>query len=569
MKLCQIKIRNFRGIRELDWNVPDKHLLCLIGRGDSSKSTILEAIRRAFYPQWNLLFDDADFYNCDPQNAIEIYILLTDIIDDFKDLASYGAHLCGWNAEALERHDEPGEGLNEALLIKLTVSGELEPKWTVIKQENDDGIPFKQNDRAKVSANYIGVYSDRHLTWSKGSILSQLTESQNLTSSLAEAGRAAKDSLDARRAQNLTNFDAAATKAQATAEELGVAVSESYKAHLDSDAINIKKGGLTLHDGNIPLRQLGLGSKRMLTTGLQKKALEPSHITLLDEVEVGLEPHRIARLLQHLNEDTSGQYFITTHSPVVLRELTINDLFILHNNEGSAEIVNADIDEVIQGKIRSCADAFLAPKIIICEGATEIGFLRGLDIHYWIPKELNSLAYNGVSLFDAHGASKIRNTSESIKKLKYDIAVFADSDEREQFSIADETALRENGITVVTWQGDFSIEERIVNDITWAGATATINLAAEYRDLDKVIDQIQSQYEGDDFDRDIENWNDNERLRQAIGKAAKRSEWFKRIDKAQEWARVLSPHLDNPDIEQSDLITKLSALRQWIDNAGA
>ena len=62
MRIRQISIRNFRGIRELDWAVPDKTLFCLIGRGDSTKSTILEALRRAFYPQWSLTFDDADFY---------------------------------------------------------------------------------------------------------------------------------------------------------------------------------------------------------------------------------------------------------------------------------------------------------------------------------------------------------------------------------------------------------------------------------------------------------------------------------------------------------------------------
>ena len=70
MRIRQICIRNLRGIREFDWVVPDKTLFCLIGRGDSTKSTILEALRRAFYPQWNLTFDDADFYQCAPANPV-------------------------------------------------------------------------------------------------------------------------------------------------------------------------------------------------------------------------------------------------------------------------------------------------------------------------------------------------------------------------------------------------------------------------------------------------------------------------------------------------------------------
>ncbi|MGL1475053.1 AAA family ATPase, partial [Vibrio parahaemolyticus] len=70
-------------------------------------------------------------------------------------------------------------------------------------------------------------------------------------------------------------------------------------------------------------------SKRMLTTGLQQHAQQAPHITLFDEIEIGLEPHRIARLLKHLAADAAGQYFLTTHSPVALRELTVHDLHIV------------------------------------------------------------------------------------------------------------------------------------------------------------------------------------------------------------------------------------------------
>ena len=133
----------------------------------------------------------------------------------------------------------------------------------------------------------------------------------------------------------------------------------------------------------MPLRQLGLGSKRMLTTGLQKKTLHAPHVTLFDEVEIGLEPYRIARLIEHLKTDATGQYFLTTHSPVVLRELTVDDLHIVHCRDGRIQIVAANkpaIAECVQGKIRTGAEAFLAPKIVACEGATEAGFLRGLMI---------------------------------------------------------------------------------------------------------------------------------------------------------------------------------------------
>lgn len=477
--------------------------------------------------------------------------------------------MCGWDQGTLRRQDDPGDGLEDALRIRLDVGDDLEPSWRVIKNDDDEGVPFKANDRAKVAVSLIGAVSDRHLTWSRGSLLNQLTETENITSSLAEAGRAARVALEAHRSDNLTKFDEVARTAEATARTLGVNVASSYKAHLDSEAINVRVAGLALHDGEMPLRQLGLGSKRMLTTGLQKNSLRALHITLFDEVEIGLEPHRIARLVHHLKEDTTGQYFLTTHSPVVLRELTVNDLHIVHSKNGKTEIIAANmaaIPDSIQGKIRVGAEAFLAPKIIVCEGATEAGFLRGLD-DYWISKARNSFAYQGVALFDANGASKIKEIAEGLKELSYDVSVLADSDRPDQFSAADVNTLRARVVTVTLWDGALCIEQRVFNDLPWLGVMAAFKAACIiHGDRNRVLDQVQSQY-GRQLDRNYAAWTDGPQLREALGKAAKASEWFKRQSWAQEWAGAVCTYLDDATIRDTDLVRKINALRDWIDCA--
>ncbi len=567
MRIRHLRIRNFRGIRELDWAVPDQTLFCLVGRGDSTKSTILEALRRVFFPQWNLVFDDADFHLCNPANAISIEVVLGALPDEFKDLASYGHWLCGWDANRHARTDDPGDDREDALRVRLSVGDDLEPAWSVIKNDNDAGVQFKATDRARVAVSLIGALSDRHLTWSRGSILSQLTETENITSSLAGAARAAKAALEARRAQDLTRFDQVAGAAETTARALGVNVAASYKAHLDADAINVRMAGLALHDGDMPLRQLGLGSKRMLTTGLQKQTLRAPHVTLFDEVEIGLEPHRIARLLQHLKADATGQYFLTTHSPVVLRELTVAELHIVHCGGGRIDVVAANkpaIADSIQGKIRSGAEAFLAPMIIVCEGATEVGFLRGLDDHWTGNKD--SFAYRGVALFDADGASKIKEIAENLKALGYDVAVLADSDEPVQFSDAHAQELRNAGITVAKWGGAFSIEERVFSDIPWAGVMRSFEAARViWGDDARLLDQVQTHF-GQGFDRNFTAWADTPQVRTALGRAAKASGWFKRQSWGRAWADAISGHLDDNAIRESDLVRQLTSLRGWIDN---
>lgn len=570
MRIRHVSIRNFRGIRELDWAVPDTRIICLVGRGDSTKSTTLEALRRVFHPQWNLTFDDADFYLCDPETPIIIEVVLGDLIDAFRDLEKYGHVLSGWNALTGAHNDDPGDELEDVLRIRLTVADDLEPSWSVVKSDNDEGVPFKAVDRAKVAVSLVGAISDRHLTWSRGSILSRLTETESITSSLAGAARAAKAALEARRTEDLTGFDAVADTAEATARALGVNVALSYKAHLDTDAINVRKGGLALHDGEMPLRQLGLGSKRMLTTGLQKQASRSRHITLFDEVEVGLEPHRIARLLQHLKDDETGQYFLTSHSPVVLRELTVDDLHIVHCDSGQINIVASNkpaIAEFIQGKIRSSAEAFLAPKIAVCEGATEVGFLRGLD-DYWASDEgKESFAYRGVAMFDAHGASNVRQIAESMSSLGYDVAVLADSDAPAHFSAADAEALRDIGVKVVVWGGALSIEERLFADLPWPAVMASFETARTiWNDDARLLNQVQTQF-GDGFDRNFTAWIDGQELRTALGRAAKIRDWFKRQSWGQEWAAAIAGYLAEEAIRDSDVVRQLTSLRGWIDNA--
>jgi len=565
VKIRQINIRRFRGIKELDWRLPNSNVFCLIGRGDTTKSTVLDAIRYTFHPQWNLSFDDADFYKCQTDEPFNIDITVGSLPDEFLDIAKHGSHLRGWDIANRALHDEPAEGLEEVLTVRLKVGKDLEPNWHVVNDRLGDEVRFGVGDRAKAAVSMIGSYADKHLTWGKGSILTQLTETESINMALAGAGRAAKDALDGKRDDDLKKFDAAARKAESAARELGVPIDHGYKAHLDVDAVNVKLGGLSLHDGDIPLRQLGLGSRRMLTCGLQKQVLAQPHITLFDEVEIGLEPHRIARLLKQVRDDKTGQYFLTTHSPVVLRELTVKDLFVLHVSDGTVTVISANQPEIagsVQGKIRTGAEAFLAPKILVCEGATEVGFSRGLDNH-WTSKDYDSFAYRGVACYDAIGAGNIKGISTDLKTLGYGVAVLVDSDAPDKFSDDDAHALQLNGIEVIKWDGALSIEERIIADISWDHVVASVECAEAMLGI-VVLDHIQSQY-GSGFERDRDNWNETAEMRTAIGKAAKASDWFKQQDRAQEWFEVLKDLLDRLDLAETDFIKKITQLRDWVD----
>ena len=193
MKLRHLSIRNFRGIEKLDWAVPEANLVCLIGRGDSTKSSILDAIRYALFPVWNLTLDTFDFFNGNTDAPVEITVTLGDLPNEFCSDAKFGHYLRGWNKDTRELVDEPGEGLEDAISARLHLDGSFEPKWTVICDRKEEGARFSAGDRAKACATFIGAYADRQLTWGKNTVLSRITESENITASLAGATRAAKD----------------------------------------------------------------------------------------------------------------------------------------------------------------------------------------------------------------------------------------------------------------------------------------------------------------------------------------------------------------------------------------
>jgi hypothetical protein len=252
-----------------------------------------------------------------------------------------------------------------------------------------------------------------------------------------------------------------------------------------------------------------------------------------------------------------------------LRELTVGELYVVHCRDGKTEIVAANkpaIADSIQGKIRRGAEAFLASRIIVCEGATEVGFLRGLD-DYWVSKAKNSFAYQGVALFDANGAGKVRDIAEVLNELTYDVSVLADSDAPDDFADADVKFLRAKGVSVTVWDDGLSIEGRVFADIPWPGVLASFEAAcAIHGDREHRLDQVKTQY-GSGFDRNDAGWTDGTQLRAALGKAARASKWFKRQSWAQEWVAAICGHLDDAAIRNTDLVRKLNATRGWIDSA--
>ncbi len=83
----------------------------------------------------------------------------------------------------------------------------------------------------------------------------------------------------------------------------------------------------------------------------------------------------------------------------------------------------------IQGAIRSYPEAFLARTVIVCEGASEIGLIRGLD-YFWVSNGSGSLQSASVAYIDSHGGEPDECfwPAKAFQALGYRVAILQDSD---------------------------------------------------------------------------------------------------------------------------------------------
>src|SRR5450756_1638183 len=94
MRVRHLSIRNFRGIREADWDL-SSHFVCLIGRGDCGKSTVLDAIGLALSHRWSVPVTDADFFNCDTSQSMSVTVTVSDLPPSMTREDPYGYWLRG------------------------------------------------------------------------------------------------------------------------------------------------------------------------------------------------------------------------------------------------------------------------------------------------------------------------------------------------------------------------------------------------------------------------------------------------------------------------------------------
>lgn len=487
-----IEIENFRSVKVLRWQ-PFAGINCLVGPGDSGKSTVLDALDYCIGARRTLPLTDADFCGLDIEKPVRISVTLGNLPDELKNIDSYGLYLRGFNAADGTIADEPEAGLETALTVQLLVESDLEPQWTLVSARaaaQGQSRSLNWADRVKIAPTRLGAVNDYNLTWRRGSILNRLSDERaDASKELAKAARDVRLAFGAQGSEQLAKALAAVTDA---AKKLGIPIGAEAKALLDASSVSFSGGTISLHDeAGVPLRGLGLGSTRLLIAGLQRQASAQASIILIDELEHGLEPHRIIMLLQALGAKDNPaplQVFMTTHSPVAVRELAASQLHVLRRrgDQHCALAVGGAGD--VQGTIRRFPEALLASTVFVCEGASEVGLMRGFD-QWRVANGHVSLAAHGCALVDG-GGSELFTRALAFQALGYRVATLRDSDVHP--TPAFEAQFAAAGGQTFRWRNGRALEDELFESVGPHTVSKLVELAVAEKEETLVDEHIKS-----------------------------------------------------------------------------
>jgi len=298
---------------------------------------------------------------------------------------------------------------------------------------------------------------------------------------------------------------------------------------------------------------------------MQREAAAQSGLTIVDEFEHGLEPHRIRRLLRVLRGRAPeadglarGQLIFTSHSPTVLQELEASEVAVTRR-AADGTVTVCSLPAAIEYVLKRTPQALLACKVIVAEGATEVGLCHALD-EAWTIETGASFGYRGVVVVDGTGGTQPAEISGHLVSLGYEVALLIDSDAKAK-------AGKAAGAEVLAWSGGLCTEQRLATDLPEAAILQMAAVADERGGRgvrDALADQLKvsrsALKEGDPA-----SWIGAAGVaafRAALGDVAKKKNqaWFKSRDQGAFLGGLVAEHWSEiNDMPTHAVISKLKA----------
>jgi putative ATP-dependent endonuclease of the OLD family len=534
MQIRQLTIQRYRGIETFAWQ-PSGGINCLVGPGDSFKSTVLAAISLLLAPYPLGPCSEFDYNRRRISEGFEIEAYIGNL-----DLQSLGTeqrlpHLYGW------RNGAPvalPEGDAEPVLrCRVRGNSDLELIYELPIEGGgaDQSAPFSSALRRKLMlARLAGEErASRDLRLGTGSLLDRHLKTTDMRASV-----------------HSTIADAAGSmEIPQTAQAALEAIRQTFQhSGLPSDLLlglmptqgNALVGMVTLMFGSnvseaIPITNSGSGTRQVALLSLSSALVGAAPILVIDEPERGLEPHRQRSVVKKLSElaGREGQVFLTTHSGTILESLPPDSVWRMRRGMEPCRFEGGPLNRVL----KSDPEAFFAPTPILCEGATEMGLLDEF-LSRMFGRELDA---SGVHLVDGNGQPNALDIADAFIAANIGCSGFFDN-EASHTGRRDRIAAQR---VIMIWQDVVNIEDAVCKWLPLDGlfeliTDASLATEVEPRYLEDQIYEMIPVDARSGSARDLRTSNYAEQvLRAAFYTAMTRRAWFKRREAGRILARAL------------------------------
>ena len=363
-------IKRFRGIKTLSWH-PTNGVNVILGGGDVGKTTILDALALLFSPTNSTALSDTDYYGRNEKERFEINAIMalpasTEISKQLKPAWPWE-----WNGtEAVPPSIDEETSPNNKPVYWLRARGteDLELIYEMIQPDGTaDGLSVAL--RRAIGLVRLGGddRNDRDLRLVQGSALDRLLSDKGLrsrlVSELAKSDVKRELTEDAKKA--LAALDVS-FKQRSLPQQLDLAITGGQGLSVAAlIGLTAEREGVQL-----PLACWGSGTRRIAALAIAEQNQGEAPITLVDEIERGLEPYRQRSLIEKL-QTSKSQVFVTTHSPTAISAASSSSLWYVDHT--------GKIGCLHQTKLarhrKSDPEMFLARLAIVAEGITELGFI--------------------------------------------------------------------------------------------------------------------------------------------------------------------------------------------------
>ena len=288
----------------------------ILGGGDVGKTTILDAIALLLSPTNPATLADTDYHARDIEAGFIIEAIVSLPAESGINQQTKASWPWEWNGiEALVPSiDGDGEMKGEPV-YRLRVRGteDLELAYEIVQPDgNADTLSIGLRRSIGLVRLSGDDRNDRELRLVQGSALDRLLSDKALRSRLAsELAKSDVDGTTHRPCEGQrSRRSILSLRRKALPDELDLAITGGQGLSVTAlIGLTAKREGVQL-----PLASWGSGTRRFAALAIAEQNQGEAPITLVDEVERGLEPYRQRFLMKSLQAGKS-QVFVTTHSP--------------------------------------------------------------------------------------------------------------------------------------------------------------------------------------------------------------------------------------------------------------